>query len=158
MAGCRWAGRWVVWVYAAMALLWIATAAALTVGAIIGHHTQVDSAGNLLVLGDGIQAPVWWKLGSNVFLVLGVVCWLVSIAAQVLSYRRSTGDRRQQLKWLMCGSAVALIAIVAGSAGLADFVGGVFALGFIALPLSIGVAVLRYGLFEIDRIISRTLA
>ena len=31
-------------------------------------------------------------------------------------------------------------------------------MGFIALPLSIGVAVLRYGLFEIDRIISRTLA
>jgi len=150
--------RWLVWVYAAMALLWIASAAALTVGAIIGHHTQVDSAGNLLVLGYGIQAPFWWKLGSDVFLVLGVVCWLVSIAAQVLSYRRSTGDRRQQLKWLMCGSAVALIAIVAGSAGLAGAVGGVGVLGFLALPLSIGVAVLRYGLFEIDRIISRTLA
>jgi hypothetical protein len=150
--------RWLVWVYAAMALLWIASAAALTVGAIIGHHTQVDSAGNLLVLGYGIQAPFWWKLESDVFLVLGVVCWLVSIAAQVLSYRRSTGDRRQQLKWLMCGSAVALIAIVAGSAGLAGAVGGVGVLGFLALPLSIGVAVLRYGLFEIDRIISRTLA
>ena len=150
--------RWLVWVYAAMALLWIASAAALTVGAIIGHHTQVDSAGNLLVLGYGIQAPFWWKLESDVFLVLGVVCWLVSIAAQVLSYRRSTGDRRQQLKWLMCGSAVALIAIVAGSTGLAGTVGGVGVLGFLALPLSIGVAVLRYGLFEIDRIISRTLA
>jgi hypothetical protein len=150
--------RWMVWVYAATALLWIASAAALTVGAIIGHHIQVDSAGNLLVLGNGIQAPSWWKLGSNVFLVLGVACWLVSIAARVLSYRRSAGDRRQQLKWLMCGSAVALITIVAGSTGLADTVWGVFALGFIALPLSIGVAVLRYGLFEIDRIISRTLA
>jgi hypothetical protein len=150
--------RWVVWVYAATGVLWIASAAAITVGAVIGHHTQVDSAGNLLVLGYGIQATFWWKLLSKVFLVLGVAGWLVSIAAQVLSYRRSTGDRRQQLKWLMCGSAVALIAIVAGSTGLAGTVGGVFVLGFIALPLSIGVAVLRYGLFEIDRIISRTLA
>jgi hypothetical protein len=150
--------RWVVWVYAATGVLWIASAAAITVGAVIGHHTQVDSAGNLLVLGYGIQATFWWKLRSKVFLVLGVAGWLVSIAAQVLSYRRSTGDRRQQLKWLMCGSAVALIAIVAGSTGLAGTVGGVFVLGFIALPLSIGVAVLRYGLFEIDRIISRTLA
>ena len=127
-------------------------------GAVIGHHTEVDSAGNLLLLGNGIQAPFWWKLLSNVFLVLGVAGWLVSIAAQVLSYRRSTGDRRQQLKWLMCGSAVALIAIVAGSTGLAGTVGGFVVLGFIALPLSIGVAVLRYGLFDIDRIISRTLA
>jgi hypothetical protein len=150
--------RWVVWVYAATGVLWIASAAALTVWAVIGHHTQVDSAGNLLLLGNGIQAPFWWKLLSNVFLVLGVAGWLVSIAAQVLSYRRSTGDRRQQLKWLMCGSAVALIAIVAGSIGLAGTVGGVGVLGFLALPLSIGVAVLRYGLFEIDRIISRTLA
>jgi hypothetical protein len=148
----------VVWVYAATGVLWIASAAALTVGAVIGHHTEVDSAGNLLLLGNGIQAPFWWKLLSNVFLVLGVAGWLVSIAAQVLSYRRSTGDRRQQLKWLMCGSAVALIAIVAGSTGLAGTVGGVGVLGFLALPLSIGVAVLRYGLFEIDRIISRTLA
>jgi hypothetical protein len=90
--------------------------------------------------------------------MIGVACWLVSIAAQVLSYRRSTGDRRQQLKWLMSGSAVALIAIVAGSTSLAGTVGGVVAFGFLALPLSIGVAVLRYRLFDIDRIISRTLA
>jgi hypothetical protein len=150
--------RWMVWVYAAMALLWIGSAAAITVGAFISHHTQVDSAGNLLLLGNGIHAPLWWKLLSNVFLMLGVACWLVSIAAQVLSYRRSTGDRRQQLKWLMCGSAVALIAIVAGSASLAGTARGVAAFGFIALPLSIGVAVLRYRLFDIDRIISRTLA
>ena len=150
--------QWMVWVYVTMALLWIATAAAITVGAVIGHHTQVDSAGNLLLLDYGIQAPFWWKLLSNVFFVLAVAGWLVSLAAQVLSYRRSTGDRRQQLKWLMCGSAVVLISILVGFTGLAGTVGGVFVLGFLALPLSIGVAVMRYGLFEIDRIISRTLA
>jgi hypothetical protein len=149
----------VVWVYAATGVLWIASAAAITVGAVIGHHTQVDSAGNLLVLDYGNQAPFWWKLLSNLFLVLGVACWLVSIAAQVLSYRRSTGDRRQQLKWLMCGSAFLLISILVGFTALDATAGGdIFVLGFLALPLSIGVAVLRYGLFEIDRIISRTLA
>ena len=151
--------RWVVWVYAATGVLWIASAAAITVGAVIGHHTQVDSAGNLLVLGYGNQAPFWWKLLSKVCFVLAVAGWLVSIAAQVLSYRRSTGDRRQQLKWLMYGSAFLLISILVGFTAL-DITagGGIFVLGFLALPLSIGVAVLRYGLFEIDRIISRTLA
>ena len=150
--------RWMVRVYAAMAPLWIASAAAITVGAIIGHHTQVDSGGNLLLLDNSASSPAWWVELSSVFFVLAVAGWLVSLAAQVLSYRRSTGERRQQLKWLMCGSALVLISILVGFTGLAGTVGGVFVLGFLALPLSIGVAVLRYGLFEIDRIISRTLA
>ena len=150
--------RWVVWVYAAMALLWIGGAAAITVGAVIGHHTQVDPGGNLLLLDNSASSPAWWVELSSVFFVLAVAGWLVSLAAQVLSYRRSTGERRQQLKWLMCGSALLLVSILVGFTGLAGTVGGVFVLGFLALPLSIGVAVLRYGLFDIDRIISRTLA
>ena len=162
--------RWMVWVYAVMAMLWIASAVAITVGAIIGHHTQVDPSGNLLLLDDSSSSPTWWVVLSNVFFVLGVACWLVSLAAQLLSYRRSTGERRQQLKWLMSGSAVAFIGIVAvltssglTSSGLTSSggasVGDVIALTwFVAVPLSIGVAVLKYRLFDIDRIISRTLA
>ena len=107
--------RWVVWVYAAMALLWIGGAAAITVGAVIGHHTQVDPGGNLLLLDNSASSPAWWVELSSVFFVLAVAGWLVSLAAQVLSYRRSTGDRRQQLKWLMCGSAFLLISILVGS-------------------------------------------
>jgi hypothetical protein len=164
----RW--RWMVWVYAVMAMLWIASAVAITAGAIIGHHTQVDPSGNLLLLDDSSSSPTWWVVLSDVFFVLGVACWLVSLAAQLLSYRRSTGERRQQLKWLMAGSAVAFIGIVAvltssglTSSGLTSSggasVGDVIALTwFVAVPLSIGVAVLKYRLFDIDRIISRTLA
>ena len=104
---------------------------------------------------------------SNVFLALGAVCWLVSLAAQALSYRRSSGERRQQLKWLMAGSAIAFIGLVPvlGYAGSTSAYSGgptaeaaVAVAGFAAVPLSIGVAVLKYGLFDIDRIISRTLA
>ena len=94
------------------------------------------------------------------FFVLGTAAWLVSLAAQVLSYRRSSGVRRQQLKWLMAGSAVALAGItplLLNSSGTSA-AGPVVLAGFLALPLSIGVAVLRYRLFDIDRIISRTLA
>ena len=154
----RW--RWMVWVYAAVAVLWIVGAVTITVGAIIGHQTQVDSGGNLLLLTGSHRSAAWWNVLQDVFFPLLVVCWLASLAAQALSYRRSSGERRQQLKWLMTGSAVAFAGIalsflISG----ARIAGGPSALtGFLALPLSIGVAVLRYRLFDIDRIISRTLA
>ena len=159
--------RPMVWVYAAVAVCWITAAAAITVGAIIGHHIQVDASGNLLLRVHSIRSPSWWIVLSNVFLALGAVCWLVSLAAQALSYRRSSGERRQQRKWLMAGAAIACIGLVPvlGYAGSTSAYSGgptaeaaVAVAGFAAVPLSIGVAVLKYGLFDIDRIISRTLA
>jgi hypothetical protein len=153
----RW--RWMVWLYAAVALLWIAGAVTITAGAIIGHHTQVDSGGNLLLLSGTDRAAGWWNVVQDVFFPLLVVCWLASLAGQVLSYRRSSGERRQQLKWLMAGSAVAFAGIGSAALTRGTTAATVFALlGLLALPLSIGVAVLRYRLFDIDRIISRTLA
>ena len=86
----RW--RWLVWAYAAVAALWIAGAVMLTVGAIIGHHTQVDSGGNLLLLGGTDRAAGWWNVVQDVFFPLLTACWLVSLAGQVLSYRRSSGN------------------------------------------------------------------
>jgi len=152
--------RWMVWAYAGAAMLWIGGAVTVTVGAIIGHHTQVDSGGNLLLLTGTDRAAAWWNVAQDVFFALLVVCWLVSLAGQVLSYRRSSGERRQQLKWLLAGSAVTFVAVgisVINSGG--SPVAGVISLaGFFAIPLSVGVAVLRYRLFDIDRIVSRTLA
>jgi hypothetical protein len=81
-----------MWVYAVLAVGWIAAAMAITVGAIAGHRILVDSSGNLLLLDDSAQSPSWWVVLSNVFLGLGVICWLVSLAAQRLSYRRSAGN------------------------------------------------------------------
>jgi hypothetical protein len=90
------------------------------------------------------------------------------VAVQVLSWRRSSGDRRQQLKWLMSGAAAlaasqAIIQPVLNfGPGLPDQVrlllNVLLGLGAAALPACLGIAVLRYRLYDIDRIISRTLA
>ena len=153
----RW--RWLVAAYAAVGALWMTGAIVITVGALADHHTQVDSGGNLLLLSGNDPAAGWWNLLQSLFFPVLVACWLASIASQALSYRRSSGIRRQQLKWLLAGSAVTPAGL-----GLAVLLRGVpwaSAIGviaFLALPVSIGVAVLRYRLFDIDRIVSRTLA
>ena len=152
----RW--RWVLWAALAVGAAWIASAFTLTVGAIAGHHLQVDSGGNLGVLDNGARNAAWWNAITNVAALVLAVCWVASLASQVLSYRRSAGERRQQLKWLLAGSAVGGVGLgisLTGTGGFLNIAGPVV---FLALPLSIGVAVLKYRLFDIDRVISRTLA
>jgi hypothetical protein len=76
------------------------------------------------------------------------------VAHQVLSWRRAGGERRQQLKWLASGAAVAVFSILLGI-----LIGSVVPLvGLAALPAAIGLAILKYRLYDIDRLISRTLA
>src|SRR6202043_680652 len=64
-----------------------------------------------------------------------------------------------QLKWLATGAAVTLV-VVAASLGFSStsVVGEILGIGLAALPVGIGVGILKYRLYEIDRIISRTLA
>jgi peptidoglycan/LPS O-acetylase OafA/YrhL len=81
------------------------------------------------------------------------------MARQVLSWRRATDERRQQLKWLACGAAISLASFVAAVAlGSTSTLAQVLFNGIAVLPISIGVGILKYRLYEIDRIISRTLA
>ncbi len=156
--------RWLVWVYATVATLWIAGAVELTVSAIISHRTQVDSGGNLLLLSGADGAAGWWNLVQDIFLPLLLIGWVASLAGQVFSYRRSTGDRRQQLKWLAGGVAAVLVGValnrtLSGAHGIIGAAGSVAAAaGLLAFPVGMGVAIFRYRLFEIDRLISRTLA
>jgi hypothetical protein len=88
------------------------------------------------------------------------------IGHQVLTWRRSAGMLRQQVKWLASGAAVtmasAVVAIAFSSPGpsstLRDWADNLAWFGLAALPVSMGVGILRYRLYEIDRLISRTLA
>ncbi|HJZ03369.1 MAG TPA: hypothetical protein VJ305_21825 [Streptosporangiaceae bacterium] len=158
----RW--RWLSWVYVTVGMVWTAGALGLTVAAITGHHVRVDSTGNLAVLFHAAGAPAWWNGVSAAFFPLLVLCWLLSLVGQLLGYRRSSWERRQQLKWLMSGSAIAGVSILitwllsgSGSGAVQDL-GDIAIAGALAIPLSMGVAILKYRLLDIDRIISRTLA
>ena len=162
LPGRRW--RWFVGVYLAFGAVWLGGAYLLSVGAILGHHVQVDSAGNLLVLDGSSGDAAWWAVAQDVFLPVLLVSWLAAVAGQVVSCRRSTGERREQLKWLLAGAvgSVGGLFLAFASSGTHGLLGAVLGLvswtGLLALPVCTGVAVLKYRLFDIDRLISRTLA
>ena len=83
---------------------------------------------------------------------------LVSVAALVVRFAKSSGEERLQLKW--CASAALLLAVVflAGIWVNSAAVNVLESVAFVGLWTAIAVAVLKYRLYDIDRIISRTLA
>ena len=154
--------RWLLWLYLAMGLAWMGSAYVITINAIARHDIRVDGGGNLLALDNGASSPGWWNVLQNVLFVALALSLLVSLAGQVGSYRRSSGERRQQLKWLLGGFAVGVAGLVLGTtlrgAGLWGVVGHVALLAVFAIPVSMGVAIFKYRLYDIDRVLSRTLA
>ena len=90
-----------------------------------------------------------------------VGCLLSIVVAGIRAvrrFRRSRGLEREQFKWL-AASATALIVLLpfAAAFNYSRIAGMLFTVALTALPVSVGIAVLRYRLYEIDRIISRTL-
>jgi hypothetical protein len=110
-------------------------------------------------------APAAVPFDAAVAGLAGLVgCVVLAVWSLVARGRRGTATQRQQIKWLAwsgCLVAVALVPAVTLSltpgtaARLAS--GAVFA-AVLAMPAAVGVAVLRYRLYDIDRVISRTVA
>jgi uncharacterized membrane protein YhdT len=150
----RW--RWVAWLIAALVLAGVITSA-FSSGALMG------------VLGP-IRNPLGIEGFTGVYKALLYFISPVALSAVVLSVfmrlRRAAGVERQQIKWFAYAAAASVMAT-----SLAYLVPGVidtplwfermgFALNiaFIpAIPIAIGIAILRYRLYDIDRIINRTL-
>jgi hypothetical protein len=88
-----------------------------------------------------------------------------SAASVVIRWRRSRGVEREQLKWIGF-AAVVFVAIIVADEVLEILIPGfhdasgftLITAGLALLPISIGIAILRYRLFEIDRIVSRTIS
>jgi hypothetical protein len=101
-------------------------------------------------------------LANRALLAVTVLGVLVGAGSLVVRFRRARGTERQQLRWVVLAAALTgvgmLASVVLVAAGNESLVGWVSGVCVVLLPLAIGAAVLRYRLFDLDRIISRTLA
>jgi hypothetical protein len=148
--------RWrpVLWVSVA-AGTYIALAPALDSGRLASYPNVRNPAALPEPVGDLLVDPTWGVA------ILGL--FTVSLVSLVVRFRRSRGTERQQLKWLALAGAVVIVAF-----GVALFVEsapspwptivGLIAFGAFALmPVAVAVAILRYRLYDVDRIVSKTL-
>jgi hypothetical protein len=147
----RW--RRVLWVSVA-ASVYLALAPALDSGR-LGSYPTVENPAGLPGLGALIVDPTWAV----------AVLWLftTSLVSIVLRFRRSRGVERQQLEWLALASGVLIVAffgtffLESERPAVATVTGLVGIAALALIPVAVAIAILRYRLYELDRVISRTL-
>jgi hypothetical protein len=153
LTSLRW--RRALGAYAVMVGFVLALLVAGAAAAIAGHDVRLSPTGSLASssrLAEWFENPPGWLIIPIIAAI--VIIGVSFLGHQMVSWRGAEGDRRQQLKWLASGAAVAVASlIVAAVLGTAPLL-----VGLVALPVGIGVGILRYRLYDIDRIISRTLA
>jgi len=163
MPSRRW--RLTLWAYLVWAVAWVGVLVAVEVDALAFRPIRVDGSGQALVMSSGPTTGVWHTVygWSNRLFVPYVAFALAWVWMQVRAYWRASGDERQQLKWLMGGGVVLVVGFVlsialSGQKGFWGVIGDVATAGLPVLPFCIGVGVLKYRLYEIDRLISRTIS
>ncbi|MGH3087076.1 MAG: histidine kinase, partial [Rubrobacteraceae bacterium] len=111
----------------------------------------------------GVESAAWLLIPANAVLtpLSALVCTVVPLVALVVRFRRARGEERQQIKWVAYAAAILMTAIVSVSFWPAldgsPFGMAIFLAGFLGIPASVGVAVLKHRLYDIDLIINRTL-
>jgi hypothetical protein len=93
-------------------------------------------------------------------LALHVASFLAALASVVLRFRAARGVERQQLRWVAAGAAAAVAGLLLSTLIALRLVPAVANVvvnaALLCLPVAIGLAVLRYRLWDLDRLVSRT--
>ena len=145
--------RWKPFLWWIVAMLFVLLLT-LTVGS-----PTVSTSSDAIELDNPLYVSALGRIAipDPVFAVLYFGTWAVSVSSVFIRFRRAGGVERQQIKWVAFGFLAAFVATF-GSDLLRDetlsaIVGGA---GFLAFPISIGVAVLRFRLYDLDVVVKRT--
>jgi hypothetical protein len=143
----RW--RWVPWMSVVPVVIFTAPAIALL---------DVPARQLRTYWETGVSGYEWTRTFAIGALVALVSVLLAALISLVYRYRRSSIQERQQLKWVMLAVVVMMIsAFLDFLPGPPDLKAAFSAIAFASLPIAIGIAILRYRLYDIDIIINRAL-
>ena len=174
-----WYGSWPWWLVVALTLVftpllfptgrllsprwrpvaWLAGVTTAVLTALTSLRTELGTVEDQVVANPiGVAAvgnPEKSPMIPVLIVLLGVLA-TAAVGSLVLRFRRSRGEERQQLKWFTYASALLPLA------GLDDFLPApvgdlLFGVPIVFLPVAAGIAILRHRLYDIDRLINRTL-
>lgn len=176
-----WVSGWIwtpaFWAVPTLALLWFPTGRFLSrrwrvVGVVAGAAIVTSTVGWAALpasesqISGAVPPGVEWPVASSVAvfeyltglgLLVGAVAVLSSLTSLVVRYRRAGTRERQQIKWVLVAAIVmtALQTLTIVTPPVADQL--LLAAAAVLLPVSIGVAILQHGLWDIDLVFSRSL-
>ena len=153
-------------------LAWFTVATILGLSTVLAFYPGPIS--NAPFLDNPLGLPVLGEAIGNAVVGLAFGCLALAIVLSTLSlvlrYRRSRGVERQQLKWFALAAAIAGL-VLAGPGTLFNITASgspavaqvkswqiLVIVSILGVPISVGIAILRYRLYEIDRLISRTIS
>jgi hypothetical protein len=155
LASPRW--RPVAWLGVIAIVLFTASLAfspgPISGGIAIENPIGIDGFGGSLA--DPNTEPGPFSTLAITLLVLAMVLALVSV---IWRYRHAGPIQRQQLRWFGYAGLLMIGAVLVGVKAPWDWSWIVMVAGLGLLPLAIGIAMLRYRLYELDRLVSRTIA
>jgi hypothetical protein len=138
----------------------------LTIAAVSVASLVISTGGSTVAPGIANPTHVPWSSAERTvltFVALGGLLapsFVGSIASLFIRYRRADAVARAQLRWVFWGAAIPISLLIVNWT-LPDSYGvvsGLLLATYALIPIAIGVAVMRYGLYGIDRIISRTVS
>jgi signal transduction histidine kinase len=154
--------RWRIVLWSGMALVAIAF---VTMG--FGVPTlEVDetATGRILTVPNPLHVPALAfldALGGTLWIAL-LALFVTSVTSMVLRFRRSSGTERQQLKWFAFAVVVLVAYFIVGAAleaigvSLGEIDSLISGLVFLGIPVSVGVAILQYRLWDLDLVVKKT--
>jgi hypothetical protein len=152
LPSARW--RWWAWVTGTAPVV-LLVALVVAQGSLDPRYQAENSTLDFRGLGGALLVVNQVALGVTLLTVM------VAAASLVVRFRRARGMERQQLRWVAWAAVLvvlaAVIALASAALGLPETLSWATGICVALLPLAIGAAILRYRLYDLDRILSRTL-